>query len=136
MEDAELGDSAVGSARVTHFQFWSKTMSCTSKVLERITAFSILLPEESGTLSGVFLQETPPRTTPPWQDLNRKRSSVRRSARALCATFFAAAVVLSLSSRLVASPAPASHDYFVYVGTYTNGDSKGIYLYRFDEKTG
>jgi 6-phosphogluconolactonase len=65
-----------------------------------------------------------------------ERLSVGRSARVLCATIFAAAVVLSLSARLAASPAPSSHDYYVYVGTYTNGDSKGIYLYRFDEKTG
>jgi 6-phosphogluconolactonase len=33
------------------------------------------------------------------------------------------------------SPAQTARDYFVYVGTYPSSDSKGIYLYRFDEKT-
>ena len=29
-----------------------------------------------------------------------------------------------------------SQDYFVYVGTYTQGDSEGIYVYRLDGATG
>ena len=29
-----------------------------------------------------------------------------------------------------------SQDYFVYVGTYTHGDSEGIYVYRLDGATG
>ncbi len=35
-----------------------------------------------------------------------------------------------------AKPQPAAGSYFVYVGTYTFSTSKGIYLYRFDTKTG
>ena len=61
---------------------------------------------------------------------------LRHSVRILCATIFTGAALLSSSARLAASPAHSSHDYFVYVGTYTNGESKGIYLYRFDEETG
>ncbi len=64
------------------------------------------------------------------------RLSVGRSARILCATIFAGAALLFSSVRLAAIPVHGSHDYFVYVGTYTRGDSKGIYLYRFDEATG
>ena len=29
-----------------------------------------------------------------------------------------------------------NQDYFVYVGTYTHGDSEGIYVYRLDGATG
>src|SRR5690242_4343195 len=36
---------------------------------------------------------------------------------------------------LMASGAPAA-DYFMYAGTYTNKQSKGIYAWRFDPKTG
>ena len=61
---------------------------------------------------------------------------LRHSVRILCATIFTGAAILSLSGRLAASPVHSSHDYFVYVGTYTSGESKGIYLYRFDEETG
>ena len=35
-----------------------------------------------------------------------------------------------------ANPQPTAGSYFVYVGTYTTSTSKGIYLYRFDAKTG
>lgn len=43
---------------------------------------------------------------------------------------------VSPGALLSASPVPHPHHYFVYVGTYTGADSKGIYGYRFDEKTG
>ena len=41
-----------------------------------------------------------------------------------------AASVLSLAA------GPAAQKYLVYVGTYTNHGSKGIYAYRFDSSTG
>lgn len=31
---------------------------------------------------------------------------------------------------------PSGHDYFTYIGTYTGKNSKGIYVFRFDSKTG
>src|SRR6185312_15967132 len=37
---------------------------------------------------------------------------------------------------LAAGRAPHERSYFLYVGTYTGHNSKGIYQYRFDEKTG
>ncbi len=56
--------------------------------------------------------------------------------RILCAAVLAVAALVSSNTRLSASPTPAAQEYFVYVGTYTHGASKGIYLYRFDERTG
>ena len=29
-----------------------------------------------------------------------------------------------------------NQDYYVYIGTYTHGDSEGIYVYRLDSETG
>ena len=43
---------------------------------------------------------------------------------------------LILTMALVAPVLAASGDLFVYIGTYTKGESKGIYVYRFDPKTG
>src|SRR6185312_14053880 len=37
---------------------------------------------------------------------------------------------------LAAGRAPHERSYFLYVGTYTGHNSKGIYQYRFDEKNG
>jgi 6-phosphogluconolactonase len=59
----------------------------------------------------------------------------RHSLRTLCATVLAGAALLSSSAKLAGSPVQTAQDYFVYVGTYPAGDSKGIYLYRFDEKS-
>ena len=49
------------------------------------------------------------------------------------------AIVLSLSATHAfaqQSPAPADGVYNLLVGTYTGGGSDGIYVYRFDTKTG
>ena len=47
------------------------------------------------------------------------------------------ALALAGMPRALAAPArAAASSYFVYVGTYTAGKSKGIYGYRFDPKTG
>jgi 6-phosphogluconolactonase len=47
------------------------------------------------------------------------------------------ALALAGVPRALAAPArAAASSYFVYVGTYTAGKSKGIYGYRFDPKTG
>ncbi len=59
----------------------------------------------------------------------------RHSRWILCAVVLAGAALLSSRATLAESPAPTARDYFVYVGTYPSGDSKGIYLYRFDEKS-
>jgi 6-phosphogluconolactonase len=40
------------------------------------------------------------------------------------------------SLRALPDSGPAKDNYFVYVGTYTGPNSKGIYAYRFDAKTG
>ena len=55
--------------------------------------------------------------------------------------FYSALLLLPFvffSSYASATASPASHDYFAYVGTYTEGGSasKGIYVYRFDAKSG
>ena len=49
-----------------------------------------------------------------------------------------AAILTSVSrgQNLPAGSAHHRHDYFVYVGTYTGPESKGIYGYRFEEGTG
>jgi 6-phosphogluconolactonase len=47
----------------------------------------------------------------------------------------AGAALLCPNAKLAGSPAQTARDYFVYVGTYPSGDSRGIYLYRFDEKS-
>jgi 6-phosphogluconolactonase len=50
--------------------------------------------------------------------------------------------VASLLGMALLPSAPAAKNsskdgtYFVYVGTYTRGDSKGVYAYRFDSKSG
>jgi 6-phosphogluconolactonase len=43
---------------------------------------------------------------------------------------------VSRGQNLPARSAHQRHDYFVYVGTYTGPESKGIYGYRFEEETG
>ncbi len=65
-----------------------------------------------------------------------KRLCFKHWARILWAAVLAGAALFSYSAKLAASAVPATQDYFVYVGTYTRGESKGIYLYRFDESTG
>ena len=60
----------------------------------------------------------------------------RRSPRMLCAAVIGVAALVSSGAKLAGSPVETAQDYFVYVGTYPVGDSKGIYLYRFDEKSG
>lgn len=54
----------------------------------------------------------------------------------LCSTAIALLGIGSLKATFSATPARHQHSYFVYVGTYTGADSKGIYGYRFDETTG
>ena len=63
------------------------------------------------------------------------RLRFKHSPRILCATVLAGASFLSTSAKLAGSPVETVPDYFVYVGTYPVGDSKGIYLYRFNEKS-
>jgi len=49
------------------------------------------------------------------------------------------ALALAMASVTSANAAPklsGNGELFVYIGTYTRGDSKGIYVYRFDPKTG
>jgi 6-phosphogluconolactonase len=60
----------------------------------------------------------------------------RHSRRILCAAVLAGAALFSSCEALAGSTAQTTRDSFVYVGTYPNGDSKGIYLYDFDEETG
>ena len=48
----------------------------------------------------------------------------------------AAQATVSNGENLQASSAHYEHGYYVYVGTYTDADSKGIYGYRFDAATG
>ena len=43
---------------------------------------------------------------------------------------------LSLSLALLITSLSFSQDYFLFTGTYTNGESKGIYIYKFNGKTG
>jgi 6-phosphogluconolactonase len=64
-----------------------------------------------------------------------ERLLFRHSPRILRATVLAGAALLCSSAKLAGSPVQTAQDYFVYVGTYPGGDSKGIYLYRFDEKS-
>lgn len=51
-------------------------------------------------------------------------------------TVIAVLGMASQKERISASTAQQQRNYFVYVGTYTGADSKGIYGYRFDEATG
>ncbi|MGA7341326.1 MAG: lactonase family protein [Terracidiphilus sp.] len=65
-----------------------------------------------------------------------ERAGLRLLPALVCVTAIA---VLGIGMQKEAFPASAPqqrHNYFVYVGTYTGPDSKGIYGYRFDEKTG
>ncbi len=64
------------------------------------------------------------------------RRSLRYSPWILGAMILGGEVLLLQNAKLAASPAATKQDYFVYVGTYTGGESKGIYLYRFNERTG
>jgi 6-phosphogluconolactonase len=65
---------------------------------------------------------------------NRMVFQIKRGLRSLAAlTAFTVAVSIMNTQ---AHAAPASSTSFMYVATYTNGTSKGIYSYRFDEKTG
>jgi 6-phosphogluconolactonase len=48
-----------------------------------------------------------------------------------------ALILMALASSVLAPAVePPSHEYLVYVGTYTDHGSKGIYAYRFDSSTG
>jgi len=49
---------------------------------------------------------------------------------------FLFAVLLVAVGAAAAEEAPAHGKYLIYVGTYTEGESKGIYAYRFDAETG
>jgi 6-phosphogluconolactonase len=62
----------------------------------------------------------------------RTRLSPRRLV-TLCGLF-----VILLTSLIAAAPADGASKgkYLVYIGTYTDHDSKGIYAYRFDSKNG
>jgi 6-phosphogluconolactonase len=51
-------------------------------------------------------------------------------------TFLLSAVLLVTVWATGAEKPAAQGEYLVYVGTYTQGDSKGIYVYRFDAETG
>ncbi len=51
-------------------------------------------------------------------------------------TGFAAAALLGLAVNSVLTAANKPNKYVFYVGTYTRGDSKGVYSYRFDPKSG
>jgi len=64
-----------------------------------------------------------------------ERLRFRHSPLILCATVLAGAALISSSAKLTGSAVLTARDYFVYVGTYPVGGSKGIYLYRFDEKS-
>ncbi len=68
------------------------------------------------------------------------RSSLRMRSGLLSAMFFTVvAAFLAAAShgeKPLKSSAHQQNDYFVYVGTYTGPESKGIYGYRFDEGTG
>ena len=43
---------------------------------------------------------------------------------------------LSFSLALLITSLSFGQDYFLFTGTYTNGESKGIYIYKFNGKTG
>lgn len=64
-----------------------------------------------------------------------ERLRFRHSTRIVCTTILGGVAVLFLSAKIAASSVQTARDYFVYVGTYPSGGSKGIYLYRFDEKS-
>jgi 6-phosphogluconolactonase len=63
------------------------------------------------------------------------RLAYPKTLQAYIRSFFSllAVVVISL---LTLSVEAADHKYIVYIGTYTGGDSKGIYAYRFDAISG
>ncbi len=50
--------------------------------------------------------------------------------------FSASGALLALTEASPIAAAPKPGKYLVYVGTYTRGDSKGIYAYRFDAASG
>jgi 6-phosphogluconolactonase len=64
-----------------------------------------------------------------------ERLRFRHSPRILCAMVLGGVALLFSSAKLAGGSGQTARDYFVYVGTYPVGDSKGIYLYRFDEKS-
>ncbi len=64
-----------------------------------------------------------------------ERMRLRHSRRMLCAAVLAGAALLSGSVKVAGNSVETAPDYFVYVGTYPVGESKGIYLYRFDERS-
>jgi 6-phosphogluconolactonase len=64
----------------------------------------------------------------------RTRFSLLRAI--ICVLAVAVQATVSQGENLQASSARHEHGYFLYVGTYTDADSKGIYGYRFDAETG
>jgi len=64
------------------------------------------------------------------------RDSRRLSARARMATLLFIVAILLAALPLGVRSAEKATKYLVYIGTYTNSGSKGIYAYRFDSATG
>ena len=60
----------------------------------------------------------------------------RRVAPGIAGVGLAAMAAMAPANALAASRAQHERSYFLYVGTYTGNNSKGIYQYRFDEKDG
>lgn len=65
-----------------------------------------------------------------------KRARVKLVTTVLGAIAVATAGLTLQRENVSASTLKHQHSYFVYVGTYTGADSKGIYAYHFDERTG
>ena len=59
-----------------------------------------------------------------------------RVAPGIAGVGMAAMTAIAPAKALAASRAQHERSYFLYVGTYTGNNSKGIYQYRFDEKDG
>jgi 6-phosphogluconolactonase len=53
-----------------------------------------------------------------------------------CATILMGAATIACSANLAPESSQRVRSYFVYAGTYTGPSSKGIYVYRFDERQG
>lgn len=58
------------------------------------------------------------------------------SSTILCASVLAGAATIACSMDIAPETTQRVRNYFVYVGTYTGPNSKGIYVYRFDEGRG
>ena len=64
------------------------------------------------------------------------RTRFRLLRAVVCVIAVAAQATVSQGENMQSSSAHHERSYFVYVGTYTEADSKGIYGYRFDTGTG